>query len=113
MAGVERIHIIGRSRSGTTMLHLAMGCFANVMLSEKRPIRIIPSSASERGSRYAWAGGPGENSHHQANSGWYKPKHRDALIALTRLNIGLIYMIRIRNVMLASCRFQGGSEEAM
>src|SRR5258708_38753941 len=34
VSGIEQIHIIGCSRSGTTLLHLAMACFANVVLSE-------------------------------------------------------------------------------
>jgi hypothetical protein len=35
LSGYERIHIIGCSRSGTTMLHLAMTCFQNTTISEE------------------------------------------------------------------------------
>jgi hypothetical protein len=104
MAGVERIHIIGCSRSGTTMLHLAMGCFANVMLSEGETNPHYPF-IGERvriALRVGWR--PGRKFYiTKRDSGWFKPKHRDVLIALTRLeNIGLIYMVRDpRDVMLS------------
>lgn len=117
MAGVERIHIIGCSRSGTTMLHLAMGCFANVMLSEEETNPHYPfiGERARIALRVGWR--PGRKFYiTKRDSGWYKPKHRDALIALTRLeNIGLIYMIRDpRDVMLSrhAGSKRGSPEEA-
>ena len=103
-AGIERIHIIGCARSGTTMLHLAMGCFSNLMRPEDETSPLYPFLA-ERARlvlRVGWR--PGRKFYvTKRDSGWYKPKHRDALIALTRMeNIGLICMVRDpRDVMIS------------
>jgi len=103
-AGISRIHIIGCSRSGTTMLHLAMGCFSNVMLSEDESSPFYPflGERARLALRVGWR--PGRKFYiTKRDSGWYKPKHRDVLVALSRLeNIGLIYMVRDpRDVMLS------------
>jgi hypothetical protein len=103
-AGIQRIHIIGCSRSGTTMLHLAMGCFSNLMLSEDESSPFYPflGERARLALRVGWR--PGRKFYvTKRDSGWYKPKHRDALTALTRTeNIGLIYMVRDpRDVMIS------------
>jgi hypothetical protein len=116
-AGIERIHIIGCSRSGTTMLHLAMGCFANVMLSEDETNPHYPflGERARIALRLGWR--PGRKFFvTKRDSGWYMPKHRDALIALTPAeNIGLIYMVRDpRDVMISrhAVSKHGSPEEA-
>lgn len=116
-AGIERIHIIGCSRSGTTMLHLAMGCFSNMMLSEDESGPLYPylGERARLALRVGWR--PGRKFYvTKRDSGWYKPKHRDALVALTRTeNIGLIYMVRDpRDVMISrhAVSKHGSPEEA-
>src|ERR1051326_5988438 len=105
-AGIERIHIIGCSRSGTTMLHLAMGCFSNLMLSEDESGPLYPylGERARMALRVGWR--PGRKFYvTKRDSGWYMPDHRDALLALTPLeNIGLIYMIRNPHDVLLSRR---------
>lgn len=104
MAGVDRIHIIGCSRSGTTMLHVAMLCFREVELSEdegeieepylgKRLNLALRSILHSRPICYVT----------KRSRGWMKPDHVQRLLeTVQRDNIGLIHLVRDpRDVMLS------------
>src|SRR5258707_14364116 len=81
VAGVDRIHIIGCSRSGTTMLHVAMLCFREVELSEdegeieapyfgKRLELALRSALRSRSISYVT----------KRSRGWMKPDHVQRLL---------------------------------
>jgi len=113
LSGFDRIHIIGCSRSGTTMLHLAMACFSNVMLSGSET-RIQNPYLRERtilALRHGWR----PNRKHYVTKrafGWFKPDQLDLLAQHTRFeNIGLIHLVRDpRDVILS--RHAGSKSEA-
>src|SRR5579872_2311769 len=90
LAGIDRIHIIGCGRSGTTMLHLAMACFKNVTLSNsesgiqhphlRERLGLALQSRASRGRKHYIT---------KRDPGWITPRHIDDLIKWTRLeNIG-------------------------
>jgi hypothetical protein len=104
LAGIERIHIIGCSRSGTTMLHLAMACFANVTLSDAESDPRYPyiGKRLELALQLGWRRGR-QFYVTKRDAGWLTPPDIAALIAETRReNIGLIHMVRDpRDIMLS------------
>jgi len=104
VAGIERIHIIGCARSGTTLLQLAMSCFSGVVLAEDEssPSHPFLGERVPLAMKLGWRRGR-KFYITKRDSGWYFPKHRDALQAVTRAeNIGLIMMVRDpRDVMLS------------
>jgi hypothetical protein len=104
LAGIDRIHIIGCSRSGTTMLHLAMVCFKNVAISESETDICYPylRQRIKIVTRIGWRPSP---KHYvtKRHFGWFTPHSVEDLIGQTRLeNIGLIHLVRDpRDVMLS------------
>jgi hypothetical protein len=104
LAGIDRIHIIGCSRSGTTMLHLAMVCFKDVAISESESDIWYPYLPQRIGlvARIGWRP---SRKHYvtKRHFGWFMPQHVEDLIEQTRLeNIGLIHLVRDpRDVMLS------------
>ena len=104
VAGIERIHVIGCARSGTTLLQLAMACFSGVVLAEDEssPSHPFLGERARLAMKLGWRRGR-KFYITKRDSGWYFPKHRDALQAVTRAeNIGLILMVRDpRDVMLS------------
>lgn len=104
LAGIDRIHIIGCGRSGTTMLHLAMACFRNVTLSNsesgiqhphlRERLGLALRSSTLRGRKHYIT---------KRDPGWITPRHVDDLIKWTRLeNIGILHVVRDpRDVMLS------------
>jgi hypothetical protein len=104
MARIDRIHIIGCARSGTTMLHLAMGCFSDVMLSGTETPVGYPWALERAGIAFRMAWRPGRKCYiTKRNPGWFKPEQQDEFLAQTRLeNVGLIHLVRDpRDVMLS------------
>jgi hypothetical protein len=107
----NRIHIIGCSRSGTTVLHLAMACFSNVVLSELETDVRYPYllGRADLALRFGWR--PGRKHYvTKRASGWHKPENVKELIKQVRCeDIGLIHLIRDpRDVMLS--HYPGRSE---
>src|ERR1041384_3271316 len=80
LAGIDRIHIIGCGRSGTTMLHLAMACFKNVTLS-KSESGIQHPHLRERLGLALRLGTVSGRKHYvtKRGSGWINPHHVDHL----------------------------------
>lgn len=111
--GIERIHIIGCSRSGTTMLHLAMGCFSGVTLAPTETTPGYPWMLDrlKLALRVGWRP---ERKYFitKRDYGWFEPANVEDLIQKTRLeNIGLIHLVRDpRDVMLS--RYVGSSRDA-
>jgi hypothetical protein len=104
LAGIERIHIIGCARSGTTMLHLAMACFANVTLSESESDVRYPFLLKRIGLALQLGWRPGRKFFvTKRDAGWLTPPCIEPLIEETRReNIGLIHMVRDpRDIMLS------------
>lgn len=100
--GFDRIHIIGCSRSGTTMLHLAMVCFQDVVLSglESEPQYPFLRERANLALRFGWR--PGRKHYvTKRAAGWYRQV--DDLVDRVRSeNIGLIHLVRDpRDVMLS------------
>ncbi len=111
LSRIDRIHIIGCSRSGTTMLHLAMVCFENVTLSEFETGAGYPYLAERIKLALSLGWRPGRKFYiTKRGPGWYLPHKIDILLAQTRLeNIGIIHLVRDpRDVMLSK---HGGSTE--
>jgi Sulfotransferase family len=104
LAGIDRIHILGCSRSGTTMLHLAMVCFKNVVISECESDIWYPY-LPQRAELVARMGWRPSRKHYitKRHFGWFMPHRVEDLIEQTRLeNIGLIHLVRDpRDVMLS------------
>jgi len=111
LARIDRIHIIGCSRSGTTMLHLAMMCFQNVVLSEfETGINYPPlRKRAELALRYGWR--PGRKHYVTKRlATWHHARQANELIERVRSEkIGLIQLVRDpRDVMLS--RYPGSPE---
>ena len=104
LAGIDRIHIIGCGRSGTTMLHLAMACFRNVALSNSESGVQHPHLRERLGLALRFAALPGRKHYiTKRDSGWTTPRQVDDVIAWTRMeNIGILNLVRDpRDVMLS------------
>jgi hypothetical protein len=104
IARIDRIHIIGCARSGTTMLHLAMACFSDVELSKTETPISYPWILERAGIAFRLAWRPGRKCYvTKRNPGWFKPDQQEQILAQTRLeNVGLIHLIRDpRDVMLS------------
>src|SRR5438552_11969446 len=81
LSGMDRIHIVGCSRSGTTMLHLAMIRFANVILSETETDTFHPylSERIRLGLQMGWR--PGRKHYvTKREPGWFLTRNVDDLI---------------------------------
>ena len=104
VARIERIHIIGCGRSGTTMMHLAMACFKNVTLSNSES-GVQHPHLRERLGLALRSGTLGGRKHYitKRDSGWTTPGQVDDVIKWTRLeNIGILHLVRDpRDVMLS------------
>jgi hypothetical protein len=96
LARIDRLHIIGCSRSGTTMLHAGMVCFENVFLSAAETPIHFPYLAKRIELALRIGSDPGRKHYiTKRNRGWFKPPNRAELIAQTRFeNIGLIHIVR-------------------
>ncbi len=105
VSNIDRIHIIGCSRSGTTMLHLAFACFADVILSEFESDVLYPylRERLELAMRFGWRR---QQKYYvtKRNARWYELDQIDQLINQTRLeSIGLVHLVRDpRDVMLST-----------
>ena len=105
VSNIDRIHIIGCSRSGTTMLHLAFSCFTDVILSNTETDIFHPylEERLKLAMRFGWRG---LTKHYvtKRNARWYEPEQIDQLIRQTQLeNIGLVHLVRDpRDVMLST-----------
>lgn len=112
IAGVDRTHIIGCSRSGTTMLHLAMIRFSGVALAQEET-EISHPYLSER-LRIGFDALVSGTKHYitKRNFDWFEPKNVDLAIArIASENIGLIDVVRDpRDVLLS--RYPGSKSEA-
>ena len=111
LSDFERIHIIGCSRSGTTMFHLAMTCFQNTTISEEETevehpylaerLRILMRTGYQPGPKFYVT---------KRIHGWFQPEHIERLLRATRNeNIGLIHLVRDpRDVLLS--RYAGSDQ---
>lgn len=96
LSRIRRIHIIGCSRSGTTMLHLAMVCFKDTIISDEETEIEYPN-LSERLRIVLKHGWPGVRKHYVTKRiyAWFKPDHVERLLATAPAeNVGLINLIR-------------------
>jgi hypothetical protein len=113
LSGIRRIHIIGCSRSGTTMLHLAMVRFADTMLADGESDVAYPNLLERIrcGLRAASSGRP---LHYvtKRNFAWFTPENTRRLVAHVRCeNMALINLVRDpRDVMLS--QYRGSLSEA-
>src|SRR5579859_887987 len=86
LAQIDRIHIIGCGRSGTTMLHLAMACFKNVTLSNSESGIQHPHLRERLGLALRSRASRGRQHYiTKRDPGWITPRHIDDLIKWTRL----------------------------
>jgi hypothetical protein len=96
LARIQRIHIVGCARSGTTMLHLAMACFDRVILCPTESKAPYPyfRERIELGLRLGAVPGP---KHYVTKRGfeWHKPDRVAELLRWTLWeNIGIIHLVR-------------------
>lgn len=96
--GVRQIHIIGCSRSGTTMLHAAMSAFEGVQLHPAETRAEQPTFSERvraaRRFRAADGGGPRVFVTKRAYA-WIEPAQIQALVARARAErLGLIHIVR-------------------
>jgi hypothetical protein len=104
LARIRRIHIVGCARSGTTMLHLAMACFANALLSEDESGINYPylRKRVSLALRFGWR--PGTRWYiTKRGVNWARPDNVVQLIQRVQFEqIGLIHLVRDpRDVMLS------------
>jgi hypothetical protein len=113
LAGVDRTHIIGCSRSGTTMLHLAMVRFRDVVLA-RAETEISHPYLSDRLRIGFDALVSGKQQHYvtKRNYDWFEPRNVDLAISyVLHENIALIDVVRDpRDVLLS--RYTGSKSEA-
>lgn len=97
IARIRRVHIIGCSRSGTTMLHYAMSAFKDTYIYEKETTLWNFPDKNELASLF-FKNLFSKNPLYlitKRNPSWYKEKNIDDLINLIREhNIYLIYIVR-------------------
>ncbi|PON17908.1 hypothetical protein C2W62_10730 [Candidatus Entotheonella serta] len=96
-AGIERIHIVGASRSGTTMLCYAMACFDRTLLHDRETsIWNYPTLTDSLGLFANYVGRPSPSflvTKRGAN--WWRQERLERLATLTRrYGIFLIHIIR-------------------
>ena len=112
LSGIKRIHIIGCSRSGTTMLHLAMVRFADTMLADGESDVAYPNLL-ERVRCGLRAAASGRTLHYvtKRNFAWFTPENTKRLVTHVRSeNIALINLVRDpRDVMLS--QYKGSVSE--
>lgn len=115
LSGIRRIHIIGCSRSGTTVLHLAMVHFLNTTISEVETGIEYPHFSARLGIALKHGLRPGQKFYvTKRNYGWFEPSVVESLIRVVQQeNVGLIHIVRDpRDVMLSrivgSARDQSG-----
>ncbi len=105
---IRQIHIVGCSRSGTTMLHVAMSAFRNVELWPDESSANVPTLGERRDvvARFKARGIPRSTQRFlitKRNFGWFKRHISERLIEKVRMeNMGLVLMFRDpRDVMLS------------
>ena len=113
--GVKRLHIVGCSRSGTTMLHMAMTAFSGVQFHYEESETIVPLLAERLRALAAYRrAGIGRRDGRffvtKRAAGWHHPRATERLTALAaRENIGVILVVRDpRDVLLSSHDGRGG-----
>ncbi|MGB3722845.1 MAG: sulfotransferase [Pacificimonas sp.] len=117
-AHVRRLHITGCSRSGTTMLHMAMTAFRGVHFYYEESVLAFPYLADRLEALKAFraAGIPlAERKYYvtKRDHGWFRPGMLNDLMAHVRAeNMGVVLMVRDpRDVMLSSHSGRGGIDD--
>ncbi|MHB9881091.1 sulfotransferase family protein [Pacificimonas sp. ICDLI1SI03] len=112
---VRRLHIVGCSRSGTTMMHMAMTAFRGLHFhyeetSLDHPLLRDRLEALDAFRRAGLSRDEAKFYATKRNHGWFERQQLDRLIALTRSEgLGIILMVRDpRDVMLSSHSGRGG-----
>jgi hypothetical protein len=113
LAGIERIHIVGCSRSGTTLLHLAMMRFSGVTISRTETSVRHPYLPERAKLALVLGRSPGRK-HYVTKRPyeWHRPGPLAELIACTKAeDIGIIHMVRDPRDVLSSA-YRGSRSEA-
>jgi hypothetical protein len=113
-AGLRQIHIVGCSRSGTTMAQYAMVAFANSIVADGETNPGFPYSMDVL--RYFWASQgrlSGRVLFTKRNFGWFREQHiRKLSDRLKNGKLGLIMMVRDPRDVLCSRHARNGQAEA-
>lgn len=101
---IKRIHIIGCSRSGTTLLHLSMICFDNTKLLPDESHINFPQLSGRLKIAWHFKSAIGRKFFvTKRDYGWFKEENMRLLIESTiKERIGLIYIVRDPRDVMAS-----------